>query len=206
MSVEMKKIISVVGLLLCTNAAVAATNTVEKSVGTLLFEASVGADYSQFGVGLGIKPENNRSGFGGLYYEEIELDQGQGADIQSLGFRGFSVEGVDDESRGADIIMGLSKTRFGRYERTGFSARALIYMPLMTNTTWFIGGDIRPTFLSFDWDNDEITELGLQIGIDARLSKNIGLYGKYFHESIISDDFKEQRLGNGLVAGINIVW
>ncbi|SBT18446.1 hypothetical protein MGA5115_02577 [Marinomonas gallaica] len=202
----MKKIISVVGLSLCANAAVAATETVENNVSTLLFEASAGADYSQFGLGIGIKPENNRSGFGGLYYEQVELKHRFETDIKTLGFRGFSVEGVGEEARGADITMGLSKTVSGDYKRTGFSARGLLHMPLFVNTTWFVGGDVRPTFLSFDWDNDALTELALQIGVDTRLAKNIGLYAKYYHESLILDDFEEHRLGSGFVAGINVVW
>ncbi|CUB02644.1 hypothetical protein [Marinomonas fungiae] len=202
----MKRVFGVLGLTLCATMASAATNTVENKVGTLLLEGSSGTDYSQFGVGIGIKPENNRPGFGGLYYEQVELEHGIGADIKLLGFRGFSVEGSSDDPRGADITMGLSQTESGDYKRTGLSAKATIFMPVMKDITWYIGGDIRPTFLSVDWDNDVLTELGLKVGIDWRVVKNIGVFGHYYHESIVSDDFDERRLGNGVVAGVNLVW
>lgn len=202
----MMRIFGILGLTLCASMATAATNTVENNVGTLLLEASAGADYSQFGVGIGIKPENNRPGFGGLYYEQVELDHGVGADIKLIGFRGFSVEGSSADPRGADITMGVSRTESGDYKRTGLSGKATLFMPLVQGVTWFVGGDLRPTFLSVDWDNDVLTELALKVGVDWRVMKNIGFYGHYFHDSIISDDFEEERLGNGFVAGVNLVW
>ncbi|SBS27035.1 hypothetical protein MAQ5080_00710 [Marinomonas aquimarina] len=202
----MKRILGMLGLTLCASMASAATNTVENEVGTLLLEASAGADYTQFGVGIGIKPENNRPGFGGLYYEQVELDHGLETDIKMIGFRGFSVEGSSEDPRGADITMGLSQTERGAYKRTGLSAKATLFMPIMSDVTWFIGGDVRPTFLSVDWDNDVFTELGLKVGVDWRLIRNLGVYGHYYHESIISDDFEEERLGSGFVAGVNLVW
>ena len=52
----MKQLLGVLGLTLATSMASAATKTVENNVGTLLLEGSVGSEYSQFGVGLVIKP------------------------------------------------------------------------------------------------------------------------------------------------------
>lgn len=202
----MKRKFGILGLTLCASMAGAATNTVENKVGTLLLEGSAGVDYTQFGVGIGIKPENNRPGFGGLYYEQVELDHGVGTDIKLIGFRGFSVEGTSEDPRGADITMGVSQTVSGDYKRTGLSGKATLFMPLAEHMTWFVGGDLRPTFLSVDWENDVLTELALKVGVDWRVTKNIGLYGHYYHDSIISDDFEEERLGSGFVAGMNLVW
>lgn len=189
-----------------TPIAVAATETVENEVGTVLLEASAGQDLSQFGIGLGIKPENNRPGFGGLYYEQIELDHGIDTDIKLIGFRGFSVEGTSEEPRGADITMGLSQTKRGDYKRTGLSGKATLFMPVTQSMTWFVGGDIRPTFLSIDWENNVLAELGLKVGMDMRLMKNVGVFAQYYHESILSDNLDEERLGNGFIAGLNLVW
>lgn len=202
----MQKWLGILGLSLCASMVSAATSTVENNVGTLLLESSVGSDYTQYGIGIGIKPENNRPGFGGLYYEQIELEHGLGTDIKTLGFRGFSIEGSSDDPRGADITMGISQTRHGAYKRTGLSGKATIFMPLSSAFTWYVGGDIRPTFLSVDWDSEVFTELGMKLGIDWRVMRNFGVYGHYYHESIITDDFDEERLGNGFVAGFNLVW
>ncbi|MAF16729.1 MAG: hypothetical protein CMG93_12195 [Marinomonas sp.] len=202
----MKQLLGVLGLTLATSMASAATKTVENNVGTLLLEGSVGSEYSQFGVGLGIKPENNRPGFGGLYYEQVDLDHGVGTRIQLLGFRGFSVEGNGEDPRGADITLGLSRTEHGDYKRTGLSGKAALFVPLTQKLTWTVGGDIRPTFLSFDWNNDVLTEFAVKAGLDWRLMDNLGVFGHYYHEGILSDSFDEERLGNGVVAGFNLVW
>lgn len=201
-----KALLSSALCLLCCGAD-AATVKNETDQAAVLLEYSAGADMEQFGVGVGIHPVDTRSGFGGLYYGEKTLRQNVHTTIQTLGFRGFSTEGGIDDPRGADLTLGLSRTETDAgYKRSGFSARAVLYTPIMARTTWFIGADLRPTFLSFDWHNDVLTEIGVETGVNVRLMDDLALYGFYYHETRWLDDLSTQRFGGGVAAGLNWVW
>lgn len=173
----------------------------------LLFEYSRGAELEQLGVGVGVHPQGARSGFGGLYYSEKTLEHDQDVEFQTLGFRGFSTEGGVDDPRGADLMLGISRTEIeGDYKRTGFSARGMLYTPIFSRTTWYIGADLRPTFLSFDWHTEVLSEIGFETGINVRLLDNLSLYGFYYNETRWLDDLTTDTFGGGVAAGINWVW
>ncbi|MBM6549500.1 hypothetical protein [Marinomonas ostreistagni] len=196
---------SVMCLLL--GSAQATTTQTHTSNAAFLLEYSKGAELEQFGVGVGVHPEDARSGFGGLYYSEKILRQSSKTELQTLGFRGFSTEGGVDDPRGADITLGLSRTETDTgYKRSGFSARAMLYTPIMARTTWYIGADVRPTFLSFDWHNDVLSEVGFETGINVRLLDDLSLYGFYYHETRWLDDLSTDMFGAGVAAGVNWVW
>lgn len=203
----MKKALWSSVLCLLWGSAQAAPIKHESNQAAFLLEYSKGADLEQFGVGLGIHPTDARSGFGGLYYGEKTLRQDIRTDIQTLGFRGFSTEGGVDDPRGADLTLAISRTETNEgYQRSGFSARAIMYTPIAHRTTWFVGADLRPTFLSFDWSNDVLTEIGLEAGINVRLLDDLALYGLYYHETRWLDDLSTKRFASGVAAGINWVW
>ncbi len=212
----MKKAFLLLGISVLVMPAQAATRQVESNGTAVLFEASGGAGISQFGLGLGIQPEDARSGFGGLYFESTTLDDRQTLSgrslgnhettIKTLGIRGFSVQGNDDEPIGADVTFGLSQTKTEGYDRTGMSARAAFYFPVMEKTTWYAGLDVRPKLLSFDWSADVLMELGFDAGVDVRVLPNLGLYAYYYYENMLTDDFDSWFLGSGVAAGLSWVW
>ncbi|RDL43100.1 hypothetical protein DN730_16520 [Marinomonas piezotolerans] len=206
------KQLAIIGVGMLAMAAQAATTHVENNGTATFLELSRGPDVSKFGVGLGIKPDNNRPGFGGLYFSQTEFKNtsesyGQSnATIQTLGIRGFSIQGADDEEVGADMTLGLSHTKVQDYQRTGLSAKATVYLPVINRVTWYLGLALRPTFLSIDWDPDILTEVGFDTGIDVRLLPNLGLNTYYYHESMLTNDLESRNLSSGVAMGINWVW
>lgn len=203
----MKRVSIGLSALLLLGHAHGATHHTESTDSAFLLEYSRGADLEQVGLGFGIHPQNTASGFGGLYYGEKKLNQGFKTDIQTLGFRGFSTEGGVDDPRGADITLAISRTESKNgYKRTGFSGRGILHIPVYQRATWFIGADMRPTFLSFDWHNDVLSEIGFESGLNVRLLDDLSAYITYYHETRLNDDFSTSRFGQGVSAGFNLVW
>ncbi|WCN08592.1 hypothetical protein [Marinomonas mediterranea] len=183
---------------------------------TFMAEYQTGSDIDFWSVGLGVQPNDQPGSFGGIFYSKMTLNDEQSFEgtslgerettIDSFGVRGFSVSGTGDSPYGADMRIALSETKTQGYSRTGVEIGANFYGPLSGRLTWFCGATLRPEFLSFDWNSDVITEIGVNVGVDYRPIPGVGLFAKYYYENMLTDDLDSWNLGSGALIGLNLVF
>ncbi|TDO99412.1 hypothetical protein DFP79_0394 [Marinomonas balearica] len=188
----------------------------EESNSTFMAEYQTGSDIEAWSLGLGVQPSDQPGSFGGIFYSQMTLNDEQSFEgvslgerettINSLGVRGFSVNGTGDSSYGADMRIALSETKTQNYSRTGLEIGADFYSPLAKGLTWFGGMTLRPEFLSFDWNSDVITEIGVNVGLDYRPVSGVGIFAKYYYENMLTDNLDSWNLGSGTLIGVNLVF
>ncbi|TPE47742.1 hypothetical protein FJM67_14145 [Maribrevibacterium harenarium] len=189
---------------------------VQQEDGAYLITLGAGQVNELYEIGIGIKPTDGRAGFGGLVFKRQSFNDQQTlagkslgeqeTTITSLGVRGFAIQVDSESNKGADLTFAVSQTQTGDYERTGMDIRGLFYAPIAPSVSWFAGASLRPEFLSFDWNTASFSELGLEAGIDWRLTPALGISGGYHREMIITDDLESWLLADGLEFSLQLIW
>lgn len=206
----MKRVICCLPIILLAGNALAAVKYQETRQAAFLLDYAKGADYARLGIGLGLGAQVHGAGFGGAYYENLSFGHSD-MNIQSLGVRGFKTQGNTDSDMGADLMLALSQTTLtsdkqDSYKRTGLSGRAVFHVPVWGSVTAFLGAELRPEWLSFNWDSAMFAEVGFVAGEDWRLQDNLSIYLHYHYQGMLNGDMTTQKLSSGSVVGLHWVW
>ncbi len=184
---------------------------------TLFIDAAQGEEMTQLRLGMGETPagaegERVTSMFYLSYFESDDLVKVDGVsrgeqnvEILALGAGGFGYLENPQENGGAEFDFELSQTRIDgldNYKRTGIGFRTQLFIPMAAGLQTNIGFNIRPFFLSSDWDDQAQLEYEYQAGLEYAFSWDIALYAHYRYVAIIDNNDDTVSLAEGSIIGV----
>jgi opacity protein-like surface antigen len=197
-------------LLLCTTAAHAQYDT-------LFLDLAQGDEMTQLRLGLGETPpgsegEKVTSMFYLSYFNSENTivaantnQDEQSVEILAIGAGGFGYLKDPNLNGGAEFDFELSQTRIDsldNYKRTGIGFRTQLFIPLVAGLQSNIGFNIRPFFLSSDWDDQAQLEYEYQLGVEYAFSWDVALYAHYRYVSVINKNDDDIKLAEGTMLGL----
>lgn len=185
---------------------------------TLFIDAAQGDEMTHLRLGIGETPageegEKVTSMFYLSYFNsEDNIKQGSNSlgegetEILSIGAGGFGYLTNPNENGGAEFDFELSRTEIEGdnidYKRTGIGFRTQLFVPVAAGLQANIGFNLRPYFLSPDWDDDSKLEFEYQGGLEYAFNWDVAVYAHYRYVALINSDDKEVKLAEGTVFGL----
>jgi len=125
-------------------------------------------------------------------------------EILAIGTGGFGYLNDPNENGGAEFDFELSRTKIDDldYKRTGIGFRTQVFLPVAAGLQANIGFNLRPYFLSPDWDDDSKLEFEYQGGLEYAFNWDVAVYAHYRYVALINADDKEVKLAEGTVFGL----
>lgn len=160
---------------------------------TLFMDLAAGEDMSHYRLGIG----DTQKGVEGdkvtsmIYLGYFESDDTaklektnlgkQEFEIITLGAGGFGYLANPDDHGGAEFDFEISQTTNEAldYERTSVGMRAQLFLPVVSGLQANLGANLRPFFLSGDWDDTAKLEYEYQAGLEFAFNWDIALYAHY---------------------------
>lgn len=160
---------------------------------TLFMDLAAGEDMSHYRLGIG----DTQKGVEGdkvtsmIYLGYFESDDTaklektnlgkQEFEIITLGAGGFGYLANPDDHGGAEFDFEISQTTNEAldYERTSVGMRAQLFLPVVSGLQANLGVNLRPFFLSGDWDDTAKLEYEYQAGLEFAFNWDIALYAHY---------------------------
>jgi hypothetical protein len=169
---------------------------------TVFIDASQGDSITNVRLGMGETPsgaegEKVTSMFYLGYFSSDDLIKvdgvNQGSDtveILTLGAGGFGYLNEPHKNGGAEFDFELSNTKFDQtdYDRTAIGFKTQLFIPVAAGLQANIGFNLRPFFLSTDWDDQADLEVEYQAGIEYAFNWDIALYSHYRKVDIHTED------------------
>lgn len=160
---------------------------------TLFMDLAAGEDMSHYRLGIG----DTQKGVEGdkvtsmIYLGYFESDDTaklektnlgkQEFEIITLGAGGFGYLANPNDHGGAEFDFEISQTTNEAldYERTSVGMRAQLFLPVVSGLQANLGVNLRPFFLSGDWDDTAKLEYEYQAGLEFAFNWDIALYAHY---------------------------
>lgn len=160
---------------------------------TLFMDLAAGEDMSHYRLGIG----DTQKGVEGdkvtsmIYLGYFESDDTaklektnlgkQEFEIITLGAGGFGYLANPDDHGGAEFDFEISQTTSDLYDydRTSVGMRAQLFLPVVSGLQANLGVNLRPFFLSGDWDDTAKLEYEYQAGLEFAFNWDIALYAHY---------------------------
>ncbi|MFT6153393.1 MAG: hypothetical protein ACJA0E_000868 [Bermanella sp.] len=171
---------------------------------TFFIEVSQGDTISQARLGIGETPSaaNGEKVTSMLYLSYLQSDDIVKADNNNLGIQKVKIMGIgaggfgylDDPRKngGAEFGFELVNTKFDDgaidYDKSGIGFKTQLFIPLTGGFQTNIGVNLRPFFLSADWDDQSDLEVEYQAGLEYAFNWDIALYSHYRKLEIHTDD------------------
>lgn len=184
---------------------------------TLFIDAAQGDEMTHVRLGIGETPageegEKVTSMFYLSYFNsEDNMKQGSNplgegeTEILALGAGGFGYLSDPNQNGGAEFDFELSQTKIDAlndYKRTGIGFRTQLFVPVVAGLQTNIGFNLRPYFLSPDWDDDSKLEFEYQGGLEYAFNWDVAVYAHYRYVALINSDDKEVKLAEGTIFGL----
>lgn len=183
---------------------------------TLFLDLAQGEAVTHARIGIGETPrgeegEKVTSMFYLGYYqsEDIVNREGQNLGEQevetlTLGAGGFGYLENPSKNGGAEFDFELSTTKIEslNYDRTGIGFRTQLFIPVVAGLQTNIGFNIRPFFLSPDWDDQAQLEYEYQAGFEYAFNWDIALYSHYRNHGFYGNDDNKFTLAEDVVFGL----
>ncbi len=197
-------------LMLCTASAHAEYDT-------LFLDLAQGDEMTQLRIGVGETPpgsegEKVTSMFYLSYFNSEDTvkvmgvnQEEQEVEILALGAGGFGYLKDPSLNGGAEFDFELSQTRIDsldNYKRTGIGFRTQLFIPVVAGLQSNIGFNIRPFFLSSDWDDQAQLEYEYQLGVEYAFSWDVAIYAHYRYVAVIDKNDDEIKLAEGSMLGL----
>lgn len=169
---------------------------------TLFIDASQGEAITHVRLGLG----ETSSGTDGekltsmMYLNYFQSDDivkidntnlgSQKVEIIAIGTGGFGYLENPHKNGGAEFDFELSNTKFdqGEYDRTAIGFKTQIFVPIAAGLQANLGFNLRPFFLSSDWDEQADLEVEYQAGFEYAFNWDMAVYSHYRKLDIHLDD------------------
>ncbi len=193
------------------------TATAHAEYDTLFLDLAQGDEMMQLRIGVGETPpgsegEKVTSMFYLSYFNSEDtvkvmgINQGeQDVEILALGAGGFGYLKDPSLNGGAEFDFELSQTRIDsldNYKRTGIGFRTQLFIPVVAGLQSNIGFNIRPFFLSSDWDDQAQLEYEYQLGVEYAFSWDVAIYAHYRYVAVIDKNDDEIKLAEGSMFGL----
>jgi len=184
---------------------------------TLFLDLAQGDEMTQLRLGMGETPpgsegEKVTSMFYLSYFESDDILKvnkanlgEQKTEILALGAGGFGYLENPNLNGGAEFDFELSQTRIDsldNYKRTGIGFRTQLFIPIAAGLQSNIGFNIRPFFLSSDWDDQAQLEYEYQAGLEYAFTWDVALYAHYRYVALIAKNDDDVKLAEGSILGI----
>ncbi len=184
---------------------------------TLFLDMAQGEEMTQLRLGMGETPpgsegEKVTSMFYLSYFESddfLKVNKAnlgeQKTEILALGAGGFGYLEDPKLNGGAEFDFELSQTRIdalGNYKRTGIGFRTQLFIPIAAGLQSNIGFNIRPFFLSSDWDDQAQLEYEYQAGLEYAFTWDVAVYAHYRYVALIAKNDDDVKLAEGSILGI----
>ena len=185
---------------------------------TLFMDLAAGEEMSHYRLGIG----DTQKGIEGdrvtsmLYLgyfqsddmaklEKTNLDT-QEFEIITIGAGGFGYLANPTEHGGAEFDFEVSQTKATSgqydYERTAAGMRAQLFLPVISGLQANVGVNLRPFFLSGDWDDTAKLEYEYQAGLEMAFNWDIAVYAHYrFLGAYLKNDDK-LSMAEGVMLGL----
>ncbi|MCV2401450.1 hypothetical protein OFY17_01010 [Marinomonas sp. C2222] len=170
---------------------------------SLLLRAESGVENGYL-VSIGHAQDVEKTIYSGLYYSTESLTSSR--KLESFGVIAYNMSDLTKSNWGGEMTASISRTKDTGYERTGFDFSLTIHHQFMTALSVFASAETRPTFLSFDSSNSELSELTTTIGLDYNLYTGINIYGQYKNNSVFSSDTSLSSLSNYFQFGLSTLF
>ncbi len=129
----------------------------------------------------------------------------QDVEIIALGAGGFGYLENPNQNGGAEFDFELSQTTIDStgYKRKGLGFRTQLFIPIAAGLQSNIGFNIRPFFLTSDWDDQAELEYEYQAGLEFAFNWDVALYAHYRYLAIIGNENGDDlKLAEGVVFGL----
>lgn len=160
---------------------------------TLFLDLAAGSDMQHYRIGLGetlVGAEGDRvtSMVYLGYYESDDLAKLEGNsigqqkfEILTLGAGGFGYLKDPQQHGGAEFDFEITNTNNDalNYDRSGIGMRAQLFIPVASGLQANAGVNLRPFFLSFDWDDTAKLEYEYQAGVEYAINWDVAVYAHY---------------------------
>ena len=183
---------------------------------TVFLDAAQGEIMTHVRLGLGETPpssdgEKVTSMFYVSYFksrdEVITPDANLGeqdVEILAIGAGGFGYLDDPTKNGGAEFDFEWSKTTIDSldYERQGLGLRTQIFIPVVAGLQSNIGFNLRPFFLSPDWDDQSQLEYEYQAGFEYAFNWDVAVYAHYRYIALIDTQDENVKLAEGTLLGL----
>lgn len=135
--------------------------------------------------------------------EKTNLDT-QEFEIITIGAGGFGYLANPTEHGGAEFDFEISQTKNDEldYERTAAGMRAQLFLPVVSGLQANVGVNLRPFFLSGDWDDTAKLEYEYQAGLEMAFNWDVAIYAHYrFLGAYLKNDDK-LSMAEGVMFGL----
>jgi opacity protein-like surface antigen len=191
--IEMKSFLTRLVTPLLATSVLSLSFSAHADYNTLFMDLAAGEDMSHYRLGIG----DTQKGVEGdkvtsmIYLGYFQSDDmttlentnlgKQEFEILTLGAGGFGYLANPDEHGGAEFDFEISKTSSDLYDydRTGVGMRAQLFLPVVSGLQANLGVNLRPYFLSGDWDDTAKLEYEYQAGLEFAFNWDIALYAHY---------------------------
>lgn len=181
------------GKLLAGILSVATTPVVWADYDTVFVDLSQGESISHARLGIGETlpgedGEKLTSMFYLSYFQSQDIIKAQGinlgeqkVEIIALGTGGFGYLDNPHENGGAEFDFELANTQLkdGDYDRTAIGFKTQLFIPVVAGFQANLGFNLRPFFLSSDWDDQAELEVEYQGGVEYAFNWDVALYSHY---------------------------
>jgi len=201
---------------LVSSAFVLFSTTTNAAYDTLFLDLAQGETVSHARIGIGETPrgedgEKVTSMFYLGYYQSEDPVKVEGDNIGvqevetlTLGAGGFGY--LEDHTRhgGAEFDFELVNTKVDAldYDRTGLGFRTQLFVPMVAGLQTNLGFNVRPFFLSSDWDDQAQLEYTYQAGLEYAFNWDIALYSHYRNHGFYDNDDNKIILAEDVIFGL----
>ena len=190
--------------------------TAQAEYNTVFIDAAQGEEMTHVRLGIGETPageegEKVTSMFYLSYFnsdDNIKRGSTHIADdeteVLAIGAGGFGYLNDPNQNGGAEFDFELSRTEVEAldYKRTGIGFRTQLFVPVVAGLQTNIGFNLRPYFLSPDWDDDSKLEFEYQGGLEYAFNWDVAIYAHYRYVALIDSEDKEVKLAEGTLLGL----
>lgn len=153
-------------------------------------------------ISVGHIPNGVAGKYSGVFYSAQEITENR--DIESIGIIAYNLSNLTSSKWGGEATVSLSETKDVSYERTGFEFGLVLHHYLLNNLNAFVGLDIRPTILSFDWNDDFVSETTSKVGLNYNLFQSVNIYGQYKISSELKSNYNLSSLSDYFQIGVSV--
>lgn len=155
-------------------------------------------------LAIGHKPIGKKDSFAGIYYEKDSITDF--FTVTSLGVIAFNFSRQETPNDGAELRIGLSKTDYSGQVRRGIDIGLVLHKYVSSSISIGVGGVIRPTILSYESDNDNMTEYKMNVGVYYTVTDYLKLSAQYRYDGVLLEDGASERVNDGFQANITMLF
>ena len=190
--------------------------TAQAEYNTLFMDLSAGEEISHYRLGIGDTQKGTEGDkvtsmlYLGYFQSEdmAKLEDTnlgtQKFEILTIGAGGFGYLANPAQHGGAEFDFEISQTTNDAldYERTAAGMRAQLFLPIVSGLQANVGVNLRPFFLSGDWDDTAKLEYEYQAGLELAFNWDIAVYAHYRFLGAYLDNDDKLTMAEGVTFGL----